>query len=238
MDRRSCPSRQAPARLSPTAFGRYAVRRSLGAGGFGEVYLGHDTVLDRPVAIKMLRPGSTPLLGEGDPALQEARTLAHLRHPGIVAIHDVGVHAGQMYVVSDYLDGPDLGRWLRDNRPAVAGGCTDRRRRGRCAESRPRAAHRPPRRQTGEHHRHGRSRARAGGLRSRLGRGAGGGWRERSRLWDAVVHVTRTGGGHGASHRWPHRRVQPGRGPLRNAHGPRAVPGHDHRRADTAGARG
>ena len=52
-----------------------------------------------------------------DPALQEARTLAHLRHPGIVAIHDVGVHAGQMYVVSDYLEGPDLGRWLRDNRP-------------------------------------------------------------------------------------------------------------------------
>ena len=103
---------------APTAFGRYAVRRSLGAGGFGEVFLGHDTVLDRPVAIKMLRPGSTLLLGEGDPALQEARTLAHLHHPGIVAIHDVGVHAGQMYVVSDYLDGPDLGRWLRHNRPA------------------------------------------------------------------------------------------------------------------------
>ena len=74
-------------------------------------------LLDRPVAIKMLRARSTPLLGEGDPALQEARTLAHLRHPGIVAIHDVGVHAGQMYVVSDYLEGPDLGRWLRDNRP-------------------------------------------------------------------------------------------------------------------------
>ena len=102
----------------PTALGRYAVRRSLGAGGFGEVYLGHDTVLHWPVAIKMLHAGSTPLRGEGDPALQEARTLAHLRHPGIVAIHDVGVHAGQMYVVSDYLDGPDLGRWLRDHRPS------------------------------------------------------------------------------------------------------------------------
>jgi serine/threonine protein kinase/tetratricopeptide (TPR) repeat protein len=103
---------------SRAAFGRYAVRRSLGVGGFGEVYLGHDTLLDRPVAMKILRSGSTPLLGEGDPALQEARTLAHLRHPGIVAVYDVGVHEGQMYVVSDYLDGPDLGRWLRDNRPA------------------------------------------------------------------------------------------------------------------------
>ena len=102
---------------SPTAFGRYAVRRSLGAGGFGEVYLGHDTLLDRPVAIKVLRSGSTPLLTDEAAALQEARTLAHLRHPGIVTIHDVGVHAGQMYVVSDYLEGPDLSRWLRDNRP-------------------------------------------------------------------------------------------------------------------------
>src|SRR5262249_21299512 len=40
-----------------------------------------------------------------------------LRHPGIVTVHDVGLHEGQVYVVSDYLDGPDLGRWLRDNRP-------------------------------------------------------------------------------------------------------------------------
>ena len=94
------PSASGTGPTSPTAFGRYAVRRSLGAGGFGEVYLGHDTLLDRPVAIKWLRPESTALLSEGAPALQEARTLAHLSHPGIVAIHDVGVHAGQMYVVS------------------------------------------------------------------------------------------------------------------------------------------
>src|SRR5262249_48655956 len=54
---------------------------------------------------------------EGEPALQEARRLAQLRHPGIVAVHDVGVHEGQVYIVSDYLEGPDLGRWLRDHRP-------------------------------------------------------------------------------------------------------------------------
>ena len=93
------------------------MRRSLGAGGFGEVYLGHDTDLDRPVAIKVLRARSAPRPGEGDAALQEARKLAQLRHPGIVAVHDVGVQAGQMYIVSDYLEGPDLDRWLRDNRP-------------------------------------------------------------------------------------------------------------------------
>jgi serine/threonine protein kinase len=50
--------------------------------------------------------------------LQEARRLAQLRHPGIVAVHDVGVHEGQFYLVADYLDGPDLGRWLLEHDPS------------------------------------------------------------------------------------------------------------------------
>ena len=221
----------------PTALGRYAVRRSLGAGGFGEVYLGHDTVLDRPVAIKMLRAGSTPLLSEGDPALQEARTLAHLRHPGIVAIHDVGVHAGQMYVVSDYLDGPDLGRWLRDNRPpwpevvrivaAVAGALSHAHARlivhrdVKPANIILTAGAAPVLVDFGL----ALGEEQAGGGAKGLVSGT---------PWYMSPEQAR---GHGASHRWPHRRVQPGRGPLRDAHGPRAVPGHDHRGADPAGAR-
>jgi predicted ATPase len=102
----------------PETFGRYQVRGTLGAGGFGAVYLGHDSQLDRPVAIKVLRAGASPTQVEGEPALQEARRLAQLRHPGIVAVHDVGMHEGQVYIVSDYLDGPELGRWLREHRPA------------------------------------------------------------------------------------------------------------------------
>jgi class 3 adenylate cyclase/predicted ATPase len=81
------------------------------------VYLGHDTQLDRPVAIKVLNAGSSRLPAKGERHLQEARRLARLSHPGIVAVHDVGVHEGQVYIVSDYLDGPDLDRWLKDNRP-------------------------------------------------------------------------------------------------------------------------
>jgi class 3 adenylate cyclase/predicted ATPase len=114
----AAPTPPGPAPVAPVAFGRYQVRRALGAGGFGTVYLGHDTQLDRPVAIKVLPAGSDPLRAEGERALQEARRLARLRHPGIVAVHDVGVHEGQVYIVSDYLDGPDLDRWLRDHRPA------------------------------------------------------------------------------------------------------------------------
>src|SRR4030095_12627958 len=70
---------------------------------------------DRRVAIKVLTAGSAHVAEE---ALQEARRLARLRHPGIVTVHDVGTQGGHVYIVSDYLDGPDLGRWLRENRPA------------------------------------------------------------------------------------------------------------------------
>ena len=108
--------RDAPA--PPAAFGRYQVRNALGAGGFGAVYLGHDTQLDRPVAIKVLRGGPEVPQAEAERFLQEARRLAQLSHPGIVAVHDVGLDGGQVYIVSDFLDGPDLGRWLGDNRPA------------------------------------------------------------------------------------------------------------------------
>jgi serine/threonine protein kinase/tetratricopeptide (TPR) repeat protein len=101
-----------------SSFGRYEVRRTLGVGGFGVVYLGHDTQLDRPVAIKVLRAPHEWRDAAEEAALREARRLAQLRHHGIVAVHDVGVEAGQVYIVSDYLDGPDLAQWLRDHRPA------------------------------------------------------------------------------------------------------------------------
>jgi class 3 adenylate cyclase/predicted ATPase len=103
---------------TPAAFGRYQVRGVLGAGGFGAVYLGHDTQLDRPVAIKVLRRGPDAPQAETERFLQEARRLARLSHAGIVTVHDVGLDGGQVYVVSDFLDGPDLGQWLQDHRRA------------------------------------------------------------------------------------------------------------------------
>ena len=109
-------NRDAPA--APAAFGRYRVQSALGAGGFGAVYLCHDTQLDRPVAVKVLRGGPDGSQTGVERFLQEARRLAQLSHPGIVAVHDVGVDGGQVYIVSDFLEGPDLGRWLESNRPS------------------------------------------------------------------------------------------------------------------------
>jgi len=101
----------------PTAFGRYEVRRVLGTGGFGAVYLGHDTQLDRLVAIKVLRTRTGFEQAEIESFQREARKLARLRHPGIVTAHDIGVHNDQVYIVSDYLDGPSLAAWIKNNRP-------------------------------------------------------------------------------------------------------------------------
>jgi class 3 adenylate cyclase/predicted ATPase len=113
------PSAQssADAVASSPAFGRYQVQRALGSGGFGTVFLGHDAQLDRPVAIKVLYPGSGGPQAEAERPLEEARRLARLRHPGIVTVHDVGVQEGRVYIVSDYLEGPDLDQWRRDSSP-------------------------------------------------------------------------------------------------------------------------
>ena len=92
------------------------MQRVIGSGGFGKVYLAHDTELDRPVAIKVLKLAnvSPP---EVDQFLEEARRVARLRHPGIVTVHDIGTHDGQVYIVSDFLSGPSLAEWLIANRP-------------------------------------------------------------------------------------------------------------------------
>jgi serine/threonine protein kinase len=107
---KTASKRAAPA--MPASFGRYEVQNALGAGGFGAVYRGHHTQLERPVAIKVLRGGPEVPKAEAEQFLQEARRLAQLSHPGIVAVHDVGLDQGQIYIISDFLDGPHLGRWL------------------------------------------------------------------------------------------------------------------------------
>jgi len=77
---------------------RYQVRRLLGRGGMGHVYLARDTVLGRAVALKIV-VGSL---------LHEARVIAQLNHPNIVQLHDSGPHRGGIYLALEYVDGTTL----------------------------------------------------------------------------------------------------------------------------------
>jgi len=94
--------------------GRYEIVDLLGRGGMGEVYRARDTRLDRIVAIKTL----PPLLTRDDVARsrfeREARAVAALSHPNIVAIYDVGDADGVLFVVTELLQGMTLERRLRD----------------------------------------------------------------------------------------------------------------------------
>ncbi|MBI3695453.1 MAG: serine/threonine protein kinase [Acidobacteria bacterium] len=95
--------------LAPGArLGPYEILAPLGAGGMGEVYRARDTRLGREVAVKVL-----PAAYSSDPERlrrfeQEARAVALLNHPNIVAVYDVGAYEGAPYVVSELLEGETL----------------------------------------------------------------------------------------------------------------------------------
>ncbi|MHC5002454.1 MAG: serine/threonine-protein kinase, partial [Planctomycetota bacterium] len=96
----------------PARIGNYEVRRELGRGGMGVVYLAHDDRLGRDVAIKML---PDDLAGDPDRLARferEARTLASLNHPGICTIHDIGEHEGSRFIAMERLEGRTLGEML------------------------------------------------------------------------------------------------------------------------------
>ncbi|MFE9120336.1 serine/threonine-protein kinase [Streptomyces sp. NPDC007172] len=92
--------------------GRYRVVERLGRGGMGVVWRAHDEVLGREVAVKELRTftdASAPELGDLKLRMQrEARAAARVRHPSVVAVHDVTEHDGRPVIVMELIDGPSL----------------------------------------------------------------------------------------------------------------------------------
>src|SRR5277367_5691920 len=95
--------------LTPgTKLGPYEIVAPIGAGGMGEVFRAKDTRLGRDVALKIL-PES--FARESDRLVrfeQEARAVAALNHPNILAIHDIGQHNGSPFIVSELLEGESL----------------------------------------------------------------------------------------------------------------------------------
>jgi membrane-associated phospholipid phosphatase len=99
--------------LAPgSAVGRYAVVSRIGSGGMGEVFLAHDTSLDRKVALKVLSP---LVVGDHDHLVRfqrEARHLAGLNHPNIVTVFSVEEVNGHYVLAMEYVDGHTLRRLI------------------------------------------------------------------------------------------------------------------------------
>jgi tetratricopeptide (TPR) repeat protein/predicted Ser/Thr protein kinase len=105
--------------------GRYHLRRRLGQGAFGVVYLAWDPELDRDVALKLIRPGSTRRVAKLRARLQrEAQSLARLRHPHVVGVYDIGATRlehdddATLFLVMELVRGRTLSEWVEHDRPS------------------------------------------------------------------------------------------------------------------------
>ncbi|BBH70487.1 hypothetical protein ACTI_71720 [Actinoplanes sp. OR16] len=105
-----------------TLAGRYRLVNRIGLGGMSEVWRGHDEVLDRPVAVKIMAPAVEGTLGPigVDLVRTEARAAARLAHPNVAAVHDFGTSpSGERdvpYIVMELVDGQTLSAHLAAGR--------------------------------------------------------------------------------------------------------------------------
>lgn len=86
---------------------RYQLEAEIGRGGMGAVYRAYDTLLDRPVAVKVLSEGGIGSRGR-ERLLHEAKAAAKLNHPNIVSVYDAGSSDGVGFVVMEYVEGLSL----------------------------------------------------------------------------------------------------------------------------------
>ena len=98
--------------------GRYQLEREIGRGGMGSVWLAHDRVLDRTVAIKRIGRAPGP---DSDPdlrrAMREARLAATLSHSHVVAVFDLAVEDDQQWLVMEYVEGVTLAQLVQRDGP-------------------------------------------------------------------------------------------------------------------------
>ena len=94
-------------RLTAALAGRYRLERELGQGGMATVYLAHDLRHDRKVALKVLRPELSAILG-AERFLAEIKTTANLQHPHILGLFDSGEADGLVFYVMPYVEGESL----------------------------------------------------------------------------------------------------------------------------------
>ncbi|MEM7159557.1 MAG: tetratricopeptide repeat protein [Myxococcota bacterium] len=99
----------------PGQFGRFEIRGRLGRGGMGEVLEAFDPNLDRPIALKVLHPGTSKRHGRR--LVREAKALAKLSHPNVVQVYEVGEIDDQTFVAMELVRGQTLQQWQAERPP-------------------------------------------------------------------------------------------------------------------------
>lgn len=105
---------------SPIYNGRYELRNQIARGGTAQVYLAHDILLDRPVALKVLYPELSTNTSFVERFRREAQAAANLSHPNIVPIFDWGESDNTYFIVMEYVDGEPLSSIIRTQAPLDA----------------------------------------------------------------------------------------------------------------------
>ncbi len=93
---------------------RYRLIHQVGKGGMALVYEAYDQMLERPVAIKLLRQDFSEIQGFRDRFKQEAKSAANLTHPNIVTVHDFGIDPHGIFIVMEFMVGKDLKFRIRE----------------------------------------------------------------------------------------------------------------------------
>ena len=117
----SNPSQEHAATVSteiPKTIGRYRIVRQIGLGAMGEVYLAHDELIHRQVAIKRMRVDRCKDGQRRQKAMEfflhEARIVGNLNHSHITAVYDIGVQNNAPYIVMEYIEGDNIKELIRD----------------------------------------------------------------------------------------------------------------------------
>jgi serine/threonine protein kinase len=99
---------------------RYLVISKIAAGGMGAVYKAFDPELDRRVAMSEVHDGAVAATSAAARLVPEAKALAQLSHPNVVAVHDVGAFGDDVFIAMALVDGQTLRAWLRAQTRSLA----------------------------------------------------------------------------------------------------------------------
>ena len=101
--------------LAPGAHvGRYMILGRLGAGAMGVVFTAWDPELDRKIALKLLHSRADASIDNRARLLREAKSLARLSHPNVIAVHDVGTIGDRVFLAMEFVAGRTLTTWLKE----------------------------------------------------------------------------------------------------------------------------